>query len=260
MLIVSDLALGYLQAGQLNTILTQVNFKVQQGELTCILGESGVGKSSLLRVLAGLDQPLTGEVWLADQAVRSPQANIGFVFQSANLLPWLTVEQNIALGLDFACRQPLDKKAIQQRVAQVLEEVGLADHAKTMPHQLSGGMAQRVNLARALARQSALILLDEPFSALDPVTRQQMQQLLREVIQHHQTSAVMITHDVDEALSVADHIILLGGKPASVVNQWHLSPSFPRDLLELNPIRLEILHSMRNQQAQRLQQQIEFMI
>lgn len=260
MLKVTNLALGYHQAGQLNTILAQVDFEVSQGELTCILGESGVGKSSLLRVLAGLDQPLAGQVWLAEQEVSTPQANIGFVFQSANLLPWLTVEQNVALGLDFACRQPVDKKAIQQQITQVLKEVGLADYAKLMPHQLSGGMAQRVNLARALARQSTLILLDEPFSALDPVIRQQMQQLLREVIQHHQTSAVMITHDVDEALSVADHIILLGGKPAKVVNQWHLSQAFPRDLLTLDQLRLEILHSMRNQQVQRLQQQIEFMI
>ncbi|QIW15675.1 ABC transporter ATP-binding protein [Pasteurellaceae bacterium RH1A] len=259
MLRVSDLSLGYGQ----RTLLAKANFRVQQGDLACILGQSGVGKSSLLRILAGLEKAQAGQVELFGQPITQPTADIGFVFQSANLLPWLNVEKNVALGLDFACRDPLSKAEIQKRVQAVLEEVGLADAAKALPSELSGGMAQRVNLARALTRQPKLILLDEPFSALDPLIRSQMQQLLREVIDHHQATAVMVTHDIDEALLIANQILLLGGgKPATVAQQWRLNQPFPRaDLRALNHIRLEILQVMQDHsQSLKQQESLEFMI
>ena len=131
-----------------------------------------------------------------------------------------------------------------------------------MPHELSGGMAQRVNLARAIARQPKLILMDEPFSALDPIIRQQMQLMTREIIDHHHTSVVMITHDIDEALAIADQVILLGNRPANIVGRWDIVSSYPREnLLLLNEIRIDILKTLqRNENNKKQEQTIEFVI
>lgn len=262
---VTDLQLGYRSANHVKTVLEKVNFQVEQGKITCLLGASGVGKSTLLRVLAGLVQPLRGQVTLADKAITQPQADIGFVFQSANLLPWLSVQENIAFGLDFACRPKPTKAEMTEQIKAILQEVGLTDVAEHFPNALSGGMAQRVNLARALARDPKLILLDEPFSALDPIIREQMQQLLIQLVKKHHTTAVMITHDIDEALNIADHILLLGKKgdsPANIVGQWDLSSDFPREnLRQLNELRLDILQALQRYQARQQQEQtIEYII
>lgn len=261
----SQIALGYQKGAQYQRILEQVSFEVAQGELTCLLGSSGVGKSSLLRVLAGLEAAECGNVTLFGMPITQPNAEIGFVFQSPTLLPWLTVKQNVAFGLNFACREKRSAAEIQSRVAQALEEVGLQDFAHAMPHELSGGMAQRVNLARAVAREPKVILLDEPFSALDPALREQMQQLLLAIIQQHQSAAVMITHDIDEALNVANQILLLGKPqekdPAQIIGRWQVVSPFPRDLLPLNAIRLDILHTLRHrQQRARQESSLEYLI
>ena len=131
-----------------------------------------------------------------------------------------------------------------------------------MPHELSGGMAQRVNLARAIARQPKLILMDEPFSALDPIIRQQMQLMTREIIDHHHTSVVMITHDIDEALAIADQVILLGNRPANIVGRWDIVSSYPREnLLLLNEIRIDILKTLqRNENNKQQEPTVEFVI
>lgn len=160
---ITNLSLGYRKNQQTKTILHDVTFNVESGTLTSILGPSGVGKSSLLRVISGLDKPLSGKVALFGEKINQPHPDVGFVFQSATLLPWLSVRNNVAFGLDFQCRLPLSKADIQHRVESALEEVGLREAIDLMPHELSGGMAQRVNLARALARQPKVILLDEPF-------------------------------------------------------------------------------------------------
>lgn len=257
---IRDISLGYHKNGTLNTILHRTGFQVEQGSLTCVLGSSGVGKSSLLRVIAGLDRPLAGTVELFGEQIEQPHADIGVVFQAPTLLPWLTVAENVAFGLDFACRKRLSRAEILQKVNRAIEEVGL-NHAKDRtPNELSGGMAQRVNLARALAREPKLILLDEPFSALDPITRTQMQQMLHQIVRDHNACAVMITHDIDEALSVADNILLLGGnqgnEPATIVGKWQIQSPFPRDnLLLLNDIRVDILRTLQAHQSRAKQEQ-----
>ncbi|QIM67766.1 ABC transporter ATP-binding protein [Mannheimia granulomatis] len=259
---ITNLSLGYEKNKQANTILQAVNFEVNSGTLTSILGPSGVGKSSLLRVVAGLDKPLSGQINLFGETINKPHPDVGFVFQSATLLPWLSVRNNVAFGLDFQCRAPLTKSDIQQRVESALEEVGLSHAIDAMPHELSGGMAQRVNLARALARKPKVILLDEPFSALDAVIRTQMQSLLHDIVRHHNAAALLVTHDIDEALLVSDNILLLGGTPAHIVGKWQLSDTFPRaDLLSLNHVRIDILQSLRQAQQRNLQEQtVDFMI
>lgn len=254
---VRNLSLGYRKNQQLNTVLERTEFSVPQGSLTCVLGSSGVGKSSLLRVIAGLDRAISGEVCLFGEVIERPHSDIGVVFQAPTLLPWLTVTQNVAFGLDFACREKLAKAEIQQRVQAAVAEVGLDKAANLRPNELSGGMAQRVNLARAIAREPKLILLDEPFSALDPIIRAQMQQMLHQIVRHHNACAVMITHDIDEALAIADQIILLGAvpnEPATVVGKWQLTTPFPRtDLLRLNDVRVDILRTLQQYQARTIQ-------
>lgn len=218
------ITLAYQQSrSQKTMVLQDFSFQLYAGEAVMLLGSSGVGKSSLLRVLAGLQKATQGEVFIDDKLVQGPHPRLSFMFQDPSLLPWLTVEENVAFGLDFKHQPKLSKKEQQQRVQQVLKDVGLSHAAKAKPGSLSGGMAQRVALARSLARQPEILLLDEPFSALDEVTRSEMQQLLKQVCKKYHTAVVMVTHDIDEALLLADRILMIGGKPGRLLNDQVVS-------------------------------------
>ena len=236
-----------LTYGAARPLITDFSLEVQAGEIVTVLGPSGIGKSSLLRVFAGLQKSSGGEVFAGDERVTGAHPRVAMAFQDPSLLPWLTLEQNVAFGLDFKHQPKLNAQERQARVDLAIREVGL-DHARQRyPRELSGGMAQRAALARCIARQPTVLLLDEPFGALDEVTRDQMQQLLLRVRDDFGTAAVLITHDIDEALRVSDRIVLLGGTPAHVYGQWVLERASSRDLLEapMQALRVEILQALR---------------
>lgn len=227
------ISLSYTQKGHSTPVLNDVSLQLNAGEVLAILGFSGSGKSSLLRVLAGLKQPQQGQVLVHGKRSKGPHPQIGFMFQDPCLLPWLTLEANVAFGLRLKNQKHVAKQERKARVDAILNEVGLSHAAHCYPTSLSGGMAQRGSLARSLVRQPDVLLLDEPFSALDAVTRAEMQQLLLQTTKNHNTAAVLVTHDIDEALNVADRIVLLGGSPSHVVGQWALSPRTTQEPCEL---------------------------
>lgn len=229
------------------TVLHDFSLRLMRGDVIAILGPSGVGKSSLLRILAGLQQAEQGKVSLKDQPLNGPHPRSSFVFQDPCLLPWLNLKENVAFGLNFRHQPDISPAERKNRVNAAIAEVDLNGASDLYPSELSGGMAQRVSLARSLARQPEILLLDEPFSALDEVTRGDMQSLLQRITTRHGTSAVLVTHDIDEALTLADRIILIGGNPGRMIDEWTLTAAHPRDPLsnELSQMRLQILKLLR---------------
>ena len=195
------------------TALRDINFKTHRREFVCVIGPSGCGKSTLIRILAGLETPSGGEMLLDGKAVHGPGPDRGMVFQGYTLFPWRTVKQNVMFGLEMAGRGRL---AAEDEARLWIELVGLSKFANSYPHQLSGGMKQRVAIARALANQPRILLMDEPFGALDAQTRAKMQAYLLEIWQNIDITILFITHDLDEAIYLADRILVLKAHPGEV--------------------------------------------
>ncbi|QTG81999.1 ABC transporter ATP-binding protein [Arthrobacter crystallopoietes] len=231
-----------------HTVLRDINFDVRRGEVLAILGPSGCGKSTLLRAAAGLDAPSAGSVDIDGTPVQGIDSRCAFAFQEPRLLPWHTLQANVAIGLPTGT----SAKQGKSKVARLLELVGLDKFAKHRPREVSGGMAQRASLARALARNPGVLLLDEPFGALDALTRIKMQDLLLDVHAAEPTTVLLVTHDVDEALQLADRIIVLGketGKEhdgATIVRTVDVPGDRPRDRgsVELARMRSSLLASL----------------
>ncbi len=235
-----QLSFGYPKAGP---VFADIDLTVRPREIVCLLGGSGCGKSTLLRVLAGLMAPSGGQIDFLEQRLTKPDPRSALVFQQASLLPWLNVTGNVGFGLDFARQPALAVAALNERIAQAIAAVGLAGSEHLYPAALSGGMAQRVALARALARKPELLFADEPFSALDAITRADMQVLLVDVVHRWHSAVLLVTHDIDEAILVADRILLMGGQPGRIVREWRIDLPQPRQAhsAAVITLRMEIL-------------------
>jgi NitT/TauT family transport system ATP-binding protein len=200
--------------------LDQVTMHVETGELVCVVGASGSGKSTLLRLIAGLDKPSEGNITVDGVKVLGPGRDRGMVFQKYTLYPWMTVAENVGFGLKLNGVKPFEQK---QQVKYYLGVVGLERFAQSYPKELSGGMQQRVAIARALANQPKILLMDEPFGALDVQTKEVMQEFLLKLWRDTQTTILMITHDVEEAIFLAQRIYVLSANPGSVVKELEIA-------------------------------------
>jgi NitT/TauT family transport system ATP-binding protein len=240
-------ALGYRYRPGAEPVFSDIDLTIGQQEIVCLLGGSGCGKSTLLRTLASLHAPSVGQVAFLGQPTTAPHPRAAMVFQQPSLLPWLSVTGNVGFGLDFSHQPHLTRTERAQRIVHAIEAVGLAGKEHAYPAQLSGGMAQRVALARALARQPHLLFADEPFSALDAITRADMQALLLELVREWRSAVLLVTHDIDEAMALADRIVLMGGRPGRIMHSWHV-PREAADTLALadahDHLRRDVLHAL----------------
>ena len=217
-LVIEDVSKVYPTPDGPYTVLEGVNLTVYEGEFVCLIGHSGCGKSTLLNMVAGFSRPTHGEVRLQSKRITQPGPDRMMVFQNYALLPWLSAYENVYLGVDsvYPDKRHSEKKAI---VWEHLEMVGLTEAADKKPSQLSGGMKQRVAIARALAIRPEILILDEPFGALDAITKEELQEELLRIWTDHKVTVLMITHDIDEALFLADRLVMMTNGPAAHIGE-----------------------------------------
>lgn len=219
------------------------NLEVKEGEFVCILGPSGCGKTTLLRIIAGLETLTSGTILLQDKPITGPGSDRGMVFQDFALFPWRNVRKNVEFGLEIKKVPPTQRSAISNRF---IELVGLKGFENYHPNQLSGGMKQRVGIARALANDPALLLMDEPFGALDAQTRNLMQKELLRIWQETKKTVIFITHSVDEACYLADRIVVMTSRPGTIKEIFDVTMPRPRDRasVEFAQLRKKILEEL----------------
>ncbi|MGA9172614.1 MAG: ABC transporter ATP-binding protein [Thermoactinomyces sp.] len=246
---VKDLSLTYNSRNNSLNVLYNINLQLYQNDFVCVLGPSGCGKSSLLNVLAGFHKPTIGEVIIDGKKHMKPNSDVGVVFQHHNLFPWLSIEKNIEFGLKMKSISKMERKKI---VSYFLNMVDLESSAKMWPHQLSGGMKQRASIARTLATDPKVILMDEPFSALDALTRENMQNHLIEIWKKTQKCIFFITHDVEEALLLGTRILVMHPNPGRIVvdmlnplSQCNKSIEEIKLLKEFNDLRYYLISTIR---------------
>jgi NitT/TauT family transport system ATP-binding protein len=204
--------------------LNKVDLQIAEGEFVCVVGPSGCGKSTLLRMLAGLDTYDAGRLSLDDQSVTGPSGKVGVVFQAANLLPWLSVRENVRLPLRVGGRH----EASNDRVDGLLKMAGLGDFGARYPYELSGGMQQRAGICRALARDPQILLMDEPFGALDALTRERMNMELQRIWQANRKTILLITHSISEAIFLGDRVVVMSARPGRVLADLQVPIPRPR--------------------------------
>lgn len=240
-------------------VLKNINLTISKGEFICIVGASGCGKSTLLRIIGGLEQGYTGNCLFKEKEIRKPSVDRGFVFQESRLFPWLTVEKNVEFGLRDAPEikqgNSKDKKDIVQ---QHLELVGLENFGKAYPYQLSGGMQQRASIARALVNNPDMLLLDEPFGALDAFTRINMQQEILKIWRKEKTTMILVTHDIDEAVYLADRVVLMSQRPGTI--KKIVTNDVPRPRSRKNPEYTKIRNEIFEEFFAEFETDIEYFI
>jgi NitT/TauT family transport system ATP-binding protein len=231
--------------------LSDASLSIAKGEFVCLIGASGCGKSTLLRIMAGFEQPSSGEALMRGKPIAGPDPTRGMVFQDYALFPWLSVRENIAFG---PIARGLATTQVKETVDKFIELVGLAKFATAYPHQLSGGMKQRVAIARVLANDAELVLMDEPFGALDAMTRERLQDELLEIWQRTHLTVVFVTHSVEEAIFLANRVVVMSPGPGRIESDNALDLPRPRDVAspEFNAIRRVLgakLHSHHGKKA-----------
>ncbi|MFW1799057.1 ABC transporter ATP-binding protein [Acinetobacter nematophilus] len=229
------------------TVLDGINLDIEQGEFISIVGSSGCGKSTLLRLIAGLDQDYQGEILLNQAPIQGTDLKRGLIFQEHRLLPWLSVSENIHLALE---ETHLSRTEKSQRVQEHIDIVGLQGFENAYPHELSGGMAQRVAIARGLVNKPDILLLDEPFGALDAMTRSHLQAELQRIWQHEKITMILVTHDIEEAVYLGDRVVVMSARPGKIKQVIHIPIEHPRSRSS------EQLFHIRNQTLSQLDQLI----
>ena len=210
--------------------IREISFQVEKGEFVSIIGPSGCGKTTVLSMIAGLTSPSSGQIELSGSSVTEPSAEIGYMLQQDYLFPWLTIGKNMTIGLDVTKMKTVENK---EYALDLLEQMGLLDRVDDMPHELSGGMRQRVALVRTLATKPSLLLLDEPFSALDFQTKLKLEDLIHDTLKAQKKTTVLVTHDIGEAIAMSDRVVLLGHRPSFVQEIF----TIPDELRELKPLQ-----------------------
>lgn len=228
------------------TVLNQIDLRIHKREFVCVIGPSGCGKSTLSRVVAGLDDYHSGEVLVEGQKIKGPSSERGMVFQGYTLFPWKTVKENVMFG-------PLMKGISQTRAEEMAREwiniIGLEKYENQFPHELSGGMKQRVAIARALVNEPKILLMDEPFGALDPYTRKKMQKHLMDLWQNIDITILFVTHDMDEAILLADRIVALKANPGEV-----------KEIIEVDLPRPRSMELMHSPEFKQLRQRVDLLV
>ncbi|WP_175598141.1 ABC transporter ATP-binding protein [Paenibacillus luteus] len=207
------------------SVLGGLTFSVADGEFVSIIGPSGSGKTTLFQVIGGLERPSEGEIWIDGKKANGERGHISYMPQQSSLLPWQTVAGNIELALTIS---GVNGKIAKEQTSEWLNRIGLTEYAKAFPHVLSGGMQQRISFLRALLAPQRLMLLDEPFGALDALTRVQMQQWLMSIWEQNRRSVLLVTHSIEEALYLSDRVIVLSASPATVLEEFHIPFERPR--------------------------------
>jgi NitT/TauT family transport system ATP-binding protein len=226
MINVENLSKSFKNKKQDMQVLTDISFTINQGEIISILGESGCGKSTLLNIIGGFEKATSGQVLLDDQPVDHPNRKCIMLFQNYGLLPWRSVLKNVELGLEGLLLSSAERK---EKALHYINLVGLNGKEDLFPHELSGGMQQRVGIARALAMQPELILMDEPFAALDTFNRYYLQDELLRIQSQEKTTMILVTHDIDEAIYLSDRIFIMHPNPGRIHRELEISLSKPRD-------------------------------
>jgi len=220
---ISGLNKDFFIRKQILPALRSLNLEIGRGEFICIVGGSGCGKSTLLRIIAGLENGYSGSVLIDGRSIQGPGTDRGFVFQEHRLFPWLTVEENIAFGLS-------ERNAEANRsVMEHIKLVGLKGFERSYPHQLSGGMAQRAAIARAIVNRPEILLMDEPFGALDAFTKIQMHEEIQRIRIAEETTVILVTHDIDEAVYLGDRVVVMSNRPGTIRNIYSIDLTRPRD-------------------------------